>query len=93
MYRFEDDLIGQYGALGGEDFSTQMQCGVKRSVEETTPPSSTHKVRVMENGATPTTPLSSRRHTVDNSGHNGWESFHDTRNPVLNCVLFLQINP
>jgi DNA polymerase alpha subunit B len=65
---FEDDLIGQYGALGDEDFSTQMQCGVKRSVEETTPPSSTHKVRVMENEATPTTP---RRHTVNHSGHNG----------------------
>lgn len=78
--RFDDDLIGQYGVL-----DDGLKCGVKRSVEETTPPSSTHKMRLMENGATPTTPLSSRRpQAVNHSttpGHNGYVSDHDTTEP------------
>lgn len=71
LFDDDDDLIGQYGA------DREYTCGVKRSSEEATPPSSsTHKARATENGATPTSPLSRRRPVSDSCtattpGHSG----------------------
>ena len=98
--RFADDLIGQYGTQ--EDvvsclihpymynyilFCLQHKCGVKRSSEEATPPSSTHKVRATESVATPTTPLSRRQQSSVNTnpGHNGY-GFRTLLRGVLHLV-------
>lgn len=86
--RFDDDVMGQYGDLealvsthfrchcshvSGPVPPPQHKCGVKRLAEEATPPSSMHKSRAMENGATPTTPSQKRpsHQTSTPSHHNG----------------------
>lgn len=84
--RFDDDVLGQYGdleALVSTSNGTiaimsvvlpppQHKCGVKRSSEEATPPSSMHKSRAMENGSTPTTPAVKRhRNQTATPSHNG----------------------